>query len=810
MGRIVGIDLGTTNSVIAIVDAGGVKILENRENERLTPSVVSFHKGEFVVGSPALRVYLLEPRNTIISIKRLMGRAISDPEVQRVKSKYLYEIVEPSDGTKDSVRVKIGGREYSPVDISAMILTKLKKDAEYILGEKITHAVITVPAYFSDKQRQATREAGLKAGLTVMKILDEPTAAAIAYGVQSKDNEAKYILVYDLGGGTFDVSILVMSAGAFSVLNLEGDMWLGGDDFDQVIVDYVVRKVKREYNVDPLENHRFMATLKMEARKAKETLSSRRIADIIIPGSLQDNSGNIIDIEIEITREWFEENIKSLVERTIFITKKALENAALSPNDIDYVLMVGSATRIPKVQEAVEQFFGAEKVLRKIHPKECVAIGAAIAAVLFKAINCPKCGHDNDFEAKKCGKCGALLVVDKKICPSCGSENIKDVDRCEVCGRTFFVAESIIGGIAPFHYGIQTEGDKFNIFIRKGAQYPTPEEEQIVQIFCTRYPNQRIIALPIYGGENLDYASKNTKQGEAFAILPPNYPEGTPIHVKLWLNRHGHFELKAYLDNGMDLKPWIMRGDIDQKVIEQLQEIEKQIAIKKENFSLDEKNNIDRLREELLNHLQRREFEKAIEKVEELKLFVEEAGEESKADEGAEEKILGFAEYIIRNYGWLIDPLDIYRLNSLIGDLKNAIKKGDKRLIRVKADALENEIFKLLEMRNQFGESVPTPLGIFLSMHAAIMFIIHPVDPAEAINLREELSDIELAFKNKQYYATKMLDAFLEKLTESVKRAQLIRPESTVCHMCGHTNPLGIRHCEKCKADLWLVRSIRF
>lgn len=221
MGRIVGIDLGTTNSVVATVEMGGCRILQNKENEYQTRSVVGYHRGEFLVGTPAMNRWTQAPKDTIISIKRLMGRAVSDPEVEKVKSKYLYEIVEPSDGTKDSVRVKLGGKEYSPEEISAMILAKLKKDAEFVLGEEVTHAVITVPAYFSDKQRHATREAGLKAGLTVMKLLDEPTAAAIAFGMDSRDDEAKSIVVYDLGGGTFDVSVLMMAAGSFSPLNLE-------------------------------------------------------------------------------------------------------------------------------------------------------------------------------------------------------------------------------------------------------------------------------------------------------------------------------------------------------------------------------------------------------------------------------------------------------------------------------------------------------------------------------------------------------------------------------------------------------------
>jgi len=790
-GRFVGIDLGTTNSAVAVIEpGGGCNLIFNSENERLTPSVVAFRKGEFYIGSPALNVFKLEPQDTIISIKRLMGRSIKDPQVQEMKRRYLYEIVEPSDGTKDSVRVKLGGKEYSPIDISAMILGKLKKDAERVLGAEVTHAVITVPAYFSDKQREATMEAGRRAGLKVMKLLDEPTAAAIAYGIKVGVEESKWVLVYDLGGGTFDVSILVMSAGGSSVVHLEGDMWLGGDDFDQVIIDYVVERVKEEYGIDPTHNHRFMAHLRVEARKAKEILSSQRTAEIIIPAQLRDELGNAIDVEEEINREWFEKKIEPLVERTMRLTRKALDTQGLTPDDIDHVILAGNATIIPKVQEAVEGLFGKEKVKRIVHPKEAVAIGAAIVAGMFEGIECVNCGHINDLEANRCAKCGKDLGPEKeeqmKICPHCGAENKKDAEICKKCGK------SLLGvrGIAPFHYGIQTVGDKFNIFIRKGDPYPTPEESRKVQTFRTWYPNQRRIAIPVYGGMNEECASKNDKQGEAFCILPPNLPEDTPVRIKLWLNKDGYFEVEAYLEDGTDLKPWIMRGDKDQLVMEKFMEAEKQIAEKEGMFSPDQKSKLEQLREKVFEKMRKRDFDGALKEVEELKKSSEEPIEID--IEEIAKGLIAFTLFIIDRYGWMIGSYSIKTLQNAVTELEYALNKGDHNLIQTKSNKLKKELDEVLNSNE------------LLIFFVGIMWVINTqvasVSPVEAVNLLEELEDIEIAVKNNQPHAIKMIENFDKKLKEILSKIKI------ECYKCRYLNYLNVRYCEKCGADLWLPK----
>jgi molecular chaperone DnaK (HSP70) len=812
MGKIVGIDLGTTNSVVATVDLGGPRILQNKEAEQQTRSVVGFNKGEFLVGTPALRRWPLAPKETIISIKRLMGRSYADSEVAKIKTSAQYELVEPTEGTKDSVCVKLGGKEYYPVDISAMILSKLKRDAEFVLGEKVTHAVITVPAYFGDKQKYATREAGLKAGLTVMKILDEPTAAAIAFGMEAKESEAKTVLVYDLGGGTFDISIMMMAAGAFAPLNLEGDMWLGGDNFDQAIVDYVTAKIKKEIGIDATKNLRFMATLKSEAQKAKEALGAARSAEIIIPGILQDGAGNYLDVTEEITREHFEDMIRPLVDRTVTLVKKAVANANFSLGDIDYVLMAGNSTCVPMVQEAMSKLFGEEKIQRKVHPKNCVAIGAALAAAVFDHVICPKCEHNNNLDALRCEKCGTQLVssLDKKKCSNCEAENDKSAPKCEKCGLLFIEITGVKGGIAPFHYGVQTAGDRFNVFITKSDGYETPEEKRKVQTFFTRYPDMRMINIPVYGGEDLQSASKNAKMGEVFAILPANLPQETPIRIKLWLNKEGYFELNAQLDDGTDLHPWILRGEGDQLAIETFVKAEAEKAKKEHVFTPEEKAKAEEMRNTILDKLKSKKFDEAREKANELLKYVEDAGkvDESQLLRQNAENLVGYTMYIVNEYGWLIGQA-AYKLNNLIGGLQEALHKNDTNMIEAKLNELSIEIGNLMQVPGPGGQPVPSMLGTFLTLHGVIVTMIQPTEPALAQNLREKLSAVvEQAFKNHQPDAMTKLENFGQELEQALGKIPPPK-EGIPCPLCGHHNMKMVMYCEACKANLGLLGSQR-
>ena len=509
----IGIDLGTTNSVMCKKNMN-VKEIFNKESEPITRSAVGYYKGQIIVGSPAIDRMVQDPENTIISIKRLMGRAYSDPDVQRAKERYHFEIRSPTGGSDDDLRVVLGGKEYSPVEISAMILKKLKEDAEEYLKDKVEYATITVPAYFSDKQREATRLAGQKAGLKVQKIIDEPSAAAIAFSVDhvGKD-DTKTIIVYDFGGGTFDVCVMTIAGGVCAQLCKEGNMWLGGDDFDHKIMDYVVDNVKKEYGgIDASKNLRFMMELKVKAEKAKIALTSMRKTDIIVPGLLKDPDENLIDVEVELSIEQFERMIGKEVKDSIEIVKKAMKNAKITSEQVDHVLLVGGSSTIPMVQRALKDTFGEEKILKNIDPMKCVAYGAAIMANKFgENIECPECETINESTAEKCIKCG------------------KELEK-----------NDILFDITGQHYGIQTLGDKFEVIIPKGTPYPT--EKHLYKPFKTPSSNLRKIKVPIYAGMDVK-ASKNEKQLTVWLALPKNTPEDTLLDVGFKIDDNGIISL---------------------------------------------------------------------------------------------------------------------------------------------------------------------------------------------------------------------------------------------------------------------------
>ena len=371
MGRTVGIDLGTTFSLVATMEGGESVIITNREGERLTPSVVAVDKkGEKLVGLLAKRQAITNPENTIFSIKRLMGRKFKDPEVQNDIKRLPYKIVEASNG---DAKVMMGGKEYSPPEISAMILQKLKLDAEAYLGEKVTDAVVTVPAYFNDSQRQATKDAGTIAGLNVIRIVNEPTASALAYGMDKKKEEM--IAVYDLGGGTFDVSILELGEGTFQVKSTNGDTHLGGDDIDLKVMDWLTDEFKKEQGIDLRQDKMALQRLKDAAEKAKRELSTVGQTEINLPFITADASGPK-HLNITLTRAKLEQLSADLLERSIEPCKKALADASLTAAQVTDVILVGGMTRMPRVQEIVRQFFGKEPI-KGVNPDEAVALGCS-------------------------------------------------------------------------------------------------------------------------------------------------------------------------------------------------------------------------------------------------------------------------------------------------------------------------------------------------------------------------------------------------------------------------------------------------
>ena len=490
--RAIGIDLGTTNSLAAIADKE-TKVLLTRAGEQLTPSVVSFAKrrraeeGEIVVGRQAVANAVRAPEETIFSIKRLMGAVYGEERVEEVRKHIGYRLDDPppAEAEDQGVKVLLGGQAYSPVDISSMILKQVRIDAEQALSDTVTHAVITVPAYFEERQRDATRQAAEQAGLKVLKIIDEPTAAAIFFGI-GKENERHRVLVYDLGGGTFDISIIQMARGQYQVLEITGDRWLGGDDFDRAIIARMIEWVKDEYDFDPSQDKDFLGKAKGEAEKVKIALGSQESAEIFAPILLKIPSQGPVDVDMTVTRQQFESDIRPLVERTIELVNSALRNQNLTPDDITEVLLVGGSTGVPLVREAVADLFGQQKVRRHVNPMECVALGAAILA--------------NSYELTE------DTVVNRQ--------------------------EGTVSEVTAMHLGIAAvKGDNPDAFvpiIPKGTPYPLSEPKK--SVFRPVEENQTLIRVAVYEGLN-QLASLNDQQGVIEYPLPRGIGAANPVEI---------------------------------------------------------------------------------------------------------------------------------------------------------------------------------------------------------------------------------------------------------------------------------------
>jgi molecular chaperone DnaK len=786
-GSMVGIDLGTSNSVAAHAGVQGQppRVLDNQVNEPSTPSVVSVRsrkdkagggiKREVLVGSPALANQGAAPTDTIRSIKRLMGRGYSDKEVTLVRERVLYKIVPPKLGTEDSLRVEMGGTEYSPTDVSALILKKVKEGAEHRLTRPVTHAVVTVPAYFSEIQCRATRMAGRDADLNVIQLLKEPTAAAVAYERELDDGAPKTVLVYDLGGGTFDVSILTYTNGTYSTDNLEGDMWLGGDDFDALLEQRVLEKIADEYGFDPRargvwnsskQQNEFLAALRREVQKAKHTLSVAESADVILTALSPDGSG----IDVAVDRSEFEELIGPLVKQTHDIVTKALRGAGagITEEQVDYVILAGNATTVPAVQRAMEKRFGVKKLLRSVHPKHCVAMGAALIAAGASGVVCGECGQFNALGAHQCSNadCRSRLV-----------------GKTTSGWKTDVVIEA-----APFAYGIQAAGDKFVTFINKNDPIPTVAAARKVKTLRTTQPGQRVMSYPIYGGENLETASANDKQGQAYAILPPGLPEQTPIRVSLWFDKDSVFEVSARLENGTDLKPWIQpKGETGEKVVADLQRLEARIADRAEYLPPDHVDRINERHNEVLALIAGQDFEKAAARASEIEQLLE-RGPDIDADQRARDAV-GFAGQVLEVYGWLLPTDQRYGLAKIRDDLDSARRRGE----HVRLPPLVSDFEAAIER-------FPPVLRMLIQVRITLQTDVQAADPELAVRLNRELSEAEAT--TRRTGEVEPLNRVLARIMQAVEAGKA--QSMTTCWRCRAQVPLHTAICPNptCRADL--------
>jgi molecular chaperone DnaK len=576
MGRLIGIDLGTDFAVVAAFADGAPRVLENRESKPRTRCAVSVRarsgEREILVGDAAYDNHAMAPHDTILHVKHLVGRSIDDAIVREVASREQCEIVASGASPESGVSIVLGGERYSPVDILALIFSKLKADAEYCLGEEVTHAVIAVPAYFTGPedsahrptQRRAVREAAERAGLGVARQLSRPLAAAIAYDEPISDvaPRVKTLVVLDFDTSECGVSVLVCDRRTYVPVSPTSHPWLGAEDLDQSFLEMMAGQCCQKYGLK-FEHlgPRFMALAKAECRSASERLRECSSTEVGVFAVASDEDEGPLDIAIEITREEFDTCIEPLVDESMSLVDRALVAAGLSYGEVDHVITVGEATEVPLVRRKLEERFGVEKLLRTIDPRYCVAFGAA------KGVN---------------GDAGGEYVV----CHECGGLNESEVGRCSHCGTTLWrpttpedsPSDVLSVSIAPFDYGLQTRGDALDVVVR--AKDPVPTLEPKAVVVRTVHFDQRIVTVAIWGGLGLEAEpSRAEAMGQIVVVLPSGLPARSEVVLSLGLDGDGIFDPSAALGDGTRLAPWIGRpGEKEELVLQEVLELENSIA----------------------------------------------------------------------------------------------------------------------------------------------------------------------------------------------------------------------------------------
>jgi len=601
MGKRIGIHLGERYAYAAI---GGkeqlrTRLVRNRAGKSRTPAMVGMSgDAELLVGDEALENWEKLPYDTVVSIRRLIGLKPDDPEINRLSKSVSYKLALSSE--EDEVRVVMGGKEFSPVYITAEILKQVKAGAEYQLEADVNEAVITCPARFNKAQRQATRQAALKAGLKVIKLLEEPLASATAYKMKYGDHlSSANILVYDIGGGSFFTSVVKMEGDRFTALSHKVDPQFEGDCFEDIILKATLGRINDEHGIDPTGDSVAMVKLRKGAQEVLEQLCSTYAVDFIVDGLTKNADGEPIDVDIEFDYDDYEREFEPLIKRSMELVDSALKEAALKAQDINYVVLSGSLAKMPLILSQMEETFGSEKILSSIYPRYCTAFGASILAGDTVGMFCPECDSNNALDAEVCESCGF----------SFSDEPGGEVPAAGTGSRKLDITVPI--DVAPFHYGARDECGDIFIFIERGTVYPIAEP--ITHTFRTGKDRKQYIYITLFGGDDLEHPENNEELGVVCAVLPPRLKPGSPVRFSLGLGMEGDLTFSAELENGEQLNPWLMRGEQDLKSIEVMEEAEALFEEKRKGLLPSAQMRLKSLRDAFYMSMEAHDFKRALE-----------------------------------------------------------------------------------------------------------------------------------------------------------------------------------------------------